>query len=193
MWSITKSDRTCGFILDQSCLTYHTTHYQTHEQFFTTFLDGLKIIHSIINLEHLSRLGLRYLNAVLPSEDETPNKYLVDGLHGVHLNLASRYSLNETVFDITERLLKSTLVSRIHSKTGLLGYPPDIAFGNLSLMPQFTNNKSTSHAIIDLDHFIERQMPIDFEQTKAELVSLHRYIKQVFDMTTTEHAKKNWE
>ncbi|XSG86662.1 MAG: TIGR04255 family protein [Methylohalobius sp. ZOD2] len=69
-WLITKGDRTAGFILNASSLTFHTTHYETHNEFIPELLLGLKAVHDVVNLEHLDRLGLRYLDAVLPKSGE---------------------------------------------------------------------------------------------------------------------------
>ncbi len=194
VWCIKKPDQTAGFTLGQSSITYQTTHYQTHEQLFAELLFGLKIVHSIIQLEHLSRLGLRYLNAVLPLKGETIHQYLVDGLRGVSLGVKPRYILNESVFDTNELSPhKGTLVNRIHTRTALLGHPPDIMPIGLSLKSQFINDKAISHAVIDLDHFIDGQMPLDFEIIETQLVGLHKYIKEAFQATITNHAKKIWD
>lgn len=40
-WLITRSDRTAGFILAPSAITYHTTHYDTHNEFIPELLRGL--------------------------------------------------------------------------------------------------------------------------------------------------------
>jgi uncharacterized protein (TIGR04255 family) len=195
IWRITKSNRSTGFILGQSYLAYHTTNYQTHKQFFGELLLGLETIHSIIKLEHLSRLGLRYLNAVLPKKHETVDQYLIDGLHGVHFEAATRYSLSESVFDTNIDLspFNGTLVNRVYRKTGLLGFPPDMTPNNgLSLMPRFANKENFSHAVIDIDHFIEGQMALNFEQIENQLISLHKCIKDVFKATISPHANKTW-
>lgn len=195
VWRITKSDRSAGFILYQSQVVYHTTHYQTHTHFFNEFLLGLKIIHSIIKLDHLSRLGLRYLNAVLPNKKENIDQYLVDGLHGIYVDATQRYSLNEAVFDTNPQSssIKGTLVNRVHCRTGQLGYPPDMIPSGLSQKPQFAKEDISTHAIIDIDHFIEGLMQLNLEQLKIHLNFLHTHIKQAFDATTTKHAKKIWD
>src|SRR5262245_49029180 len=59
-WLMTKSDRTAGFILGSSAITYHTTHYQTHKEFIQELLQGLTAVHDVVSLDHISRLGLRY-------------------------------------------------------------------------------------------------------------------------------------
>ncbi len=194
LWRITNSDRKSGFILSPSHLAYHTTHYETHDQFFNTFLLGLEKIHSIIKLDHLSRLGLRYLNAVLPETGEAVEQYLNDGLHGIRIHATPRYSLHESVYDtkIQSSLSSGTLVNRILCKQGPLGYPPDIAPHELSPMIKFTREDYPSHAVIDIDHFIEGQMPLDIGQTKTQLFSLHMGIKKVFESNITDYAKKVW-
>ena len=64
-WLITRSDRTAGFILAPSAITYHTTHYDTREEFIPELLRGLAAVHEAATLDHVSRVGLRYLDAVL--------------------------------------------------------------------------------------------------------------------------------
>lgn len=188
VWRITKPDRSAGFILGQSFLAFHTTNYQTHRQFFDDFLLGLQIIHSITHLEHLSRLGLRYLNAVLPPENESVNQYLESGLHGMPLDETPRYSLIESVFDTSQ----GTLVSRVHHRKGPVGYPPDMAPSELVSLPQFAIKDNISHAIIDIDHFTENQIPINLQRVMSNLTSLHKGITDAFQATITTHARERW-
>jgi uncharacterized protein (TIGR04255 family) len=188
VWRITRPDRSAGFILGQSFLAFHTTNYQTHKQFFDEFLMGLQIIHSITHLEHLSKLGLRYLNAVLPQKNETVNQYLGSGLHGMHFDETPRYSLIESVFDTNQ----GTLVSRVHHRKGPVGYPPDMAPSELVSLPQFADKGNISHAVIDIDHFTENQIPINWEQVKSSLTFLHKGIADAFHSTITNHARERW-
>jgi uncharacterized protein (TIGR04255 family) len=188
VWRITRPDRSAGFILGQSFLAFQTTNYQTHKQLFDDFLLGLQIIHSITRLEHLSRLGLRYLNAVLPQKNETVNQYLESGLHGMHLDETPRYLLIESVFDTN----RGTLVSRVHHRKGPVGYPPDMAPNELLPLPQFAIKGTISHAVIDIDHFTENQIPLNWEQIKRDLTSLHRGITDSFQAIITDHARKRW-
>jgi uncharacterized protein (TIGR04255 family) len=193
-WLLTKANRRSGFILGQSSLTFHTTHYETSDEFLPELLLGLKVVHEIVNIDHLSRLGLRYLDAVLPSKNETVEQYLSNGLHGIEFGSTPRYVLNELVFGTeTEPLLhQGTLVARVHRARGLLGYPPDMVPSGLIAMERFECKDEVSHAIIDTDHFVEGKMPLDFDQIHAQFVNLHKTIKQAFNATTTEHARKVW-
>lgn len=60
-------------------------------------------------------------------------------------------------------------------------------------MAQFDIKTPLSHAVLDMDHFVEGSMPLDYSKLKDQLSSLHATIKLVLDATTTEHAKSVWE
>lgn len=193
-WIISKSDRTAGFILGSSSLAFHTTHYETRNEFLPELVQGLQAVHKVVSLEHIARLGLRYLDAVIPGEGETVSQYLAGGLQGVSFGAKQRYSMSESVFETeTGPLVKSgTLVARIYCATALLGYPPDLIPHGLQPMSRFQINDVASHAVMDADHFVEGTMPIDFEQIKQQMASLHAGIKQSFEATITPHAEEVW-
>ncbi|WP_295994403.1 TIGR04255 family protein [Rugamonas sp.] len=193
-WLLTRADRSAGFILGTSGLTFHTTHYQTSAEFLPELLQGLRVVHDVVQLEYLSRVGVRYLDAVLPLPQETIEEYLAEGLRGVTLPVQQRYALNETVYDTpgAPPLRSGTLVARVHRMHGLLGYPPDMVPNGLAIKPRFQTGHAVQHAVIDTDHFVEGQIPLDFELIKNQLQSLHDGVRQVFDATTSEHARSMW-
>lgn len=193
-WLITKSDRTAGFILSASSITFHTTHYETNNEFIPELLRGLRAVHEVVKLEHIGRIGLRYLDAVLPQPGETVDQYLADELHGVRFNANQKYALNESVFETeTGPLLpKGTLIARVHRMTSPLGYPPDMVPHGLVQMAKFEIKDARPHAVIDTDHFVEGRIPLDFDQIDAQLLALHATIKLVFEATITDHARDVW-
>lgn len=193
-WLITKPDRSAGFVLGPSFLTYHTTHYETSDEFIPALLRGLQAVHAVVTLDHVSRMGLRYLDAVLPTTGESVDRYLADGLHGVKFNATPRYTLNESVFDTAcgPLISEGTLVTRVHRATSALGFPADIAPNGLRLMARFQSPQEFAHAVIDTDHFVEGMMPLNFEQIGAQLDTLHGAIQQVFVAMTTDHARAVW-
>ncbi|GMV69555.1 MAG: hypothetical protein AMXMBFR76_19940 [Pseudomonadota bacterium] len=195
-WLITKSDRTAGFILAPSAITYHTTHYDTHKEFIPELLRGLAAVHETVTLDHVGRLGLRYLDAVLPRVDrgETVEQYLVGGLHGIEFSAARRYTMTESVFATETRPLcpNGTLVARVHKMTGPLGFPPDLQLNDLVVNPRFALQEPLEHAVIDTDHYVEGRMPIGTDMLREQLLSLHGKIKDVFGAMTTDLARTVW-
>jgi uncharacterized protein (TIGR04255 family) len=132
---------------------------------------------------------------VLPSQDEAVDDYFEAGLHGVKFAATQRYSLYESVFetDCGPLVAAGTLVARVYRLTSPLGYPPDLVPNGLLPMAQFDIKTPLSHAVLDMDHFVEGSMPLDYSKLKDQLSSLHATIKLVLDATTTEHAKSVWE
>ena len=193
-WLITRNDRAAGFILGTSGITFHTTHYETHETFIPALLRGLQIVHEAVVLDHVTRLGLRYLDAVLPQDGETVERYLVDGLHGIRFGAHQRYSLSESVFDtdLVPDLPKGTLVARVYRATSLLGFPPDMMPNGLVLMPKFQIKEPQQHAVIDTDHYVEAHMPLDYDKIGEYLSMLHATTKGVFKAIATDHARAVW-
>lgn len=193
-WLITRGDRTAGFILAPSAITYHTTHYDTHNEFIPELLRGLAAVHEVATLDHVSRLGLRYLDAVLPRAGESVEQYLVGGLHGIEFNATQRYRLTESVFgtDTGPLVQTGTLVTRVHRMTAPLGFPPDMQPNGLMINPKFEVKEPRAHAVIDTDHFVEGRMPIDMDNLGEQVLSLHATIKSVFEATTTGHARDAW-
>lgn len=193
-WLITGSGRTAGFILTPSALTYHTTAYETHNEFVPVLLLGLAVVHEVVTLDHVSRLGLRYLDAVLPRDNESVQQYLVGGLHGIEFNATQRYMMTESVFGTETGPLVPTgmLVTRVHRMTAPLGFPPDMQPNGLTVTPKFEVKGARAHAVIDTDHFVEGHMPIDMDKLSEQLLSLHATIQSVFRATTTDHARAAW-
>lgn len=193
-WLMTRSDRTAGFILGPSTISYHTTHYQTHNEFIPELLRGLMAVHDAVALDHVSRLGLRYLDVVLPHAGETTEQYLVGGLHGIDFNAARQHAMTESVFATDTRPLvpKGTLVARVYRTVAPLGFPPDMLPTGLAIAPQFEIKEPREHAIIDTDHYVEGRMAVELDKLNEQLLSLHGTIKSVFGATTTDYARSAW-
>ncbi len=194
-WLISNENKTSGFILTTSSLTYHTTHYETSHEFIPEFLRGLEIVHEVVNLDHLTRLGMRYLDAILPSSNEVVSQYLVSGLHDIAFKADKEYTFTESVFQTKSSplLTKGKLIIRVLQLTSsLLGYPPDLSPQGLVPMERFAVKHPCPHALIDTDHFIEGRMPINFNQIKEQLFSLHAVNKEAFESAVTPYAKNVW-
>jgi uncharacterized protein (TIGR04255 family) len=193
-WLITKADRTAGFILGPSSLAFHTTHYETHNEFIQELLFGLEVLHEVVSLEHVSRLGLRYLDAVLPQAGENTEQYLADGLHGISVDATPRQALNEQVFDVKSGplVMNATLALRVYRLTAALGYPPDMLPSGLTPKERFANTGIRTHAVIDIDHFVEGQMALDLSKIGEQLVTLHAATKLAFKAATSNHARAVW-
>ncbi|WP_099315692.1 TIGR04255 family protein [Pseudomonas syringae] len=193
LWLLTKEDRSSGFILNTNSLSFHTTHYETRREFIPALLMGLAAVHDVVGLSHFSRLGLRYLDAVLPQDGESVEKYLTPGLHGLHFPAPRVQSTTESVFqtECSPMITTGQLLSRVYMTHGVVGFPPDLIPHGLTPKPKFTT-QGLFHAVIDTDHSVSGHMPVDLELLEAQLKDMHTSIKKIFAATVTDHANRIW-
>lgn len=192
-WLMTKADRSAGFILNANSISFHTTHYETSEEFLPTLLTGLQAVHEVASLAHISRLGIRYLDAVLPKENEQVEDYLAPGLKGIDFDAPRAREMTESVFDTQcePLVIGGNLVSRVYKVYGQVGFPGDLLPQGLELMPKFVT-EAQHHAVIDTDHSVTGQIPIDFALLDSQLRNLHSAVKRLFAATVTDYANSVW-
>ncbi|CNI70736.1 TIGR04255 family protein [Yersinia mollaretii] len=194
-WLMINSERTSGFILGNDYITFHTTDYVTHEPFISSLMLGLNKVIEYAKPAFISRLGLRYLDAVIPHDDETVKQYLVNELHDVDFGLQQIQSIQEAVYrtSVEPLIQEGVMVARIHKMNTQLSFPPDMVPNGLIALSQFRNTEQRWHAIIDTDHFVEGNMPIEPLKIEKQILSLHGKVKESFYKMVTDFAISKWK
>jgi len=180
---------TTEFVLENNAFALQTTAYDTFETFSKMLLDGLGIVHDALQLDFTERVGLRYLDAVLPKEDESLSDYLTTEVLGLSLKLTGKlsHSFSETVTMNTS----GQLISRVIIQDGPVGLPPELMVLAPRLDSQFTQSKGF-HATIDTDASTEQREPFNLEKLGDRLLALHGEIQRSFEVTVTPFALKKW-
>ena len=193
-WQINNAELTEGYTLNSNSITFRTTHYRSRVEFLRSFKLGLKIVHDVVELDHVNRLGLRYLSAVIPTEDEKVRIYLESPLSS--LDIGERVSrMSEVRFhtDLADSDKKGHLVARVYGTKGPLGYPADMVPNGLARKPEFDNQSPCNHAVIDIDHSSDESIEFDLEKIEARALNLHSILKLAFINTVTPHALEVWK
>lgn len=190
-WLFTDAQRTEGYILFSSALVFHTTAYNVFSDFLEKTLNGIKLVHEIVELAYIERIGLRYLDAVVPTESETLQNYLNPSLMGLSMTLDGnlRHSFTETVTDVEG----GTSVTRAMITDGLLALPPDLASLKLQLNinPRFEEIKGL-HTVLDTDYFINKRNTFNIQEIKNQLLISHKIIDTAFKASATDYAREKW-
>lgn len=183
-------ERTTEFVLEHNALALQTTAYDISDSFFKTLLDGLRIIHDVVKLDFVERIGLRYFDAVLPKSDKTLSDYLTPEMLGLSHKIGDKlsHSYSETVTINTS----GQLVSRVIIQDGHVGLPPDVSALAPKINPKFTEPEGR-HAIIDTDAFCEQREAFNLDNVGTKLVALHTEIRKSFKATVTPFAIGEWE
>lgn len=181
---------TTEFVLENNSLALQTTAYDTFESFSKTLLDGLEIVHGAIQLDFTQRVGLRYLDAVLPHEGGSLSDYLTPEVLGLALKL-QQTTLSHSFSETVTMSSKGKLVSRVVIQDGPVGLPPELTTMAPRIDSRFTQFKGL-HAIIDTDAFTEQREAFNVSELGECLVALHGEIQKSFELTVTPTALKRW-
>jgi uncharacterized protein (TIGR04255 family) len=188
-WSFTNAQRTEGYLLLPNALVFHTTEYDTFEDFSKKTISGLKLVHEIVELNYVERIGLRYLDAIAPTGDDTLQQYLNPSLLGLSATLEGSlgHSFTETVTNVEG----GTLVTRAVITDGSLALSPDLFPLQLELLPRFTAINGRN-AVLDTDYFVAKRSSFDLTKIEAQLLAAHDIITTAFKVSVTDYARKRW-
>ena len=184
-------EKTHAFILDERSLTLQSTDYGYFERFSSCFLEGLHIVHDAVKLDFAERVGLRYLDRVMPQPGEIIDQYLIEQVHGLNKRLRgqSLYSYTEAMSEV--KAIK--LLSRVAIRDGSLAFPPDIQPDkNMYIAEKFKSYEGIS-AIIDNDGFIKNRAPFSEKTVADHLNAIHEIIGAAFKALVTPHAMTTWD
>jgi uncharacterized protein (TIGR04255 family) len=182
--------KTAGFILDQGSLSFQTTEYDVFGTFSETFVAGLKVVHDVVGLGYVDRIGVRYLDAIYPKKDEEISKYLTESVLGLYGKITG--SIGHSFSETLVRVDNVNVIARTIIQDGPVGFPPDLHPMWLVLSDRF-QTLSGFHAILDTDGSYEARTAFDLEDVATRLKSVHSAVTTSFKATVTQHAIDSWE
>lgn len=187
-----STDSTRGFIVEQNALSFHTTEYETFESLADEFMRGLAIVHECVTLAHSERIGLRYLDAVVPPGGETGlAEYLAPGVLGLSSRLPEDVTVSHSFAETHIQTAKCAVLARTIIQSGPLGFPMDIQPIGVKVADRFREINGV-HAIVDTDASIEGRHPFNLELIKSQLQVLRDGVGIAFDATVTQIAVSAW-
>lgn len=183
-------EKTHTFILDGLSLTLQSTNYGQFETFSACFQEGLSIVHDAVKLAFTERVGLRYLDRVMPQLGESIEQYLVEQVQGLNSRLGGRtlYSFTEAMNEVGD----IKLLSRVAIQEGTLAFPPDIQPGNMHITERFTTHVGIS-AILDNDGFVQGREAFSTKVVSEHLNTIHKVIGTAFKATVKPYAFAVWD
>lgn len=188
-YRLVNAERTSSFVLDQGALSFQTTDYDVFDGFLEMFLSGLEMVDSTVQLSYTDRIGLRYIDAVLPAAGEQISSYLNDCVLGLHGKAEGQvaHSFNETAFKVDD----ISVTARAIIQDGPLGFPPDLQPQVLEVLDRFRSFSGT-HAVLDTDGSVAQREAFKLDSIRAQTTAIHDEIDKTFKMTVTEHAMREW-
>jgi uncharacterized protein (TIGR04255 family) len=187
-------ERTESIVVGTDFATYQATRYVCFNDFLERLLRVINQISAVTNGLTIERLGLRYIDIVIPKTGETWQRYVQPGLRGI-TSPCFKTQVDEQIHQVvTETKVDGTMILRVLSNPKGIPLPPDLVATKLSLNIQGTVIEGIGAAVIDVDHFCTTS-PMDFDATTIgkRLRDLKHVILDVWkDQIVTREALETW-
>ncbi|MDD2677357.1 MAG: TIGR04255 family protein [Methylacidiphilaceae bacterium] len=186
-------DRTKSFIAEPSAISFHTTEYETFGSFVEEFLKCAGIVHECVQLAFTERIGLRYLDAVVPpnGEEGLPD-YLVPGVLGLRGGLPKDVHASHSFSETRIRTQECSVLARTLIQDGRLGFPMDLRSNGVTIADRFSRINGV-HAIVDIDASIEERQVFDLGAIESRLQTLQKGVGLAFNAMVTPSALHAWD
>jgi uncharacterized protein (TIGR04255 family) len=181
-----------SLVVGEQSLAFVTSDYDNFENFAGRMQACLQLVHDVVKISGVERLGLRYVDLIEPTPEKPLSYFLESCVLGLSLEgLGTRItSFSQTVMETSPN---RKLVVRTTERPGGLVIPPDL----LSLQLKLRKPKMLEQpfGILDLDHYAEYPEPNDYDTAGVigNLGELHDIVDQAFRKATTENAKLDWK
>jgi len=191
-WVFTDQAQQEGFILLKDTLIFQTARYSRFTTFKQAVLKGLEALHREVELAYVDRIGLRYLDAVLPSPAYPLEALLNPGLIGLYREVAG--APQHTVTETVSHVVGGTLVIRTLLSAQGVALPPDLQPMSLQLDARIAASQGGEAAVLDSDYFVTQRQSFDAQAVERQLDASHDVIIEAFRMATTDQARRElWQ
>lgn len=194
-WHMANREKTQGILLHPDSLILHSTAYETSNVFFSDLEKILAKFEEILpgNIE-ISRLGLRYVDILLPNEGLGVDEQVSGKLGSIDLSDAGcNFNKLEEVTRY-KTPLGGDLVVRHRQSTEKDILPGDLFPNDLkpaALLGQEVPDGSVV-GLMDYDNYIQVSEKFSTGSIVDTMRRMHEISSQAFQITTTEGAKKLW-
>lgn len=176
----------------EQSLALVTSTYSTFEDFVARMEECLRLVHDVVTISGVERIGLRYVDLIEPSSEKPLSYFLDSCVLGLPLDDLGRRITNfsQTVLETSHN---RRLIIRTTERPNGLIIPPDLLFLQLKLRKP--RELEQQFGILDLDHFTEYPEPADYDTASVidSLWELHDVADQAFRKATTDNAKLDWK
>lgn len=190
LWDCQNEGRTKCVRVEPSALTYLATAYTTFEEFSAELDWVVSAFQLVVNKIFVTRIGVRYVDFVLPSEGKTPEDYVEAPLNmkpdiGAAGDVIA-FNYYEYAFPEGKLLVK---YARGEGKPEL---PPDLQPLTLKTAPIMDRECTGMSAVLDTDRILNLDKFMVATDIMTSIRAAHGDLSLAFKKVTTAFAKQEW-
>lgn len=185
-----NKEGTRGITLATDFISLHTNQYDGYEKFEEALGTALTIIHQVVSLSLVERIGLRYIDLIRLQAGEKFSDYLHPGLLG----------LEEDQLGVEKSLSRCELVGLTDVGKLVVRYSQsdNRDFLPADLMPSLLKHEGQIPlgervAFLDLDHFADQSHDFETRSILETLGRLHENLDRTFRSAVTTTALQKWD
>lgn len=196
--SYSNPQQTGGYVLLPDAIVFHTTAYESWQNMQAAVLKALEWIAQELPTLKVIRVGLRYLDAIIPQEGESLDTYLNPQITGMAefrwpsgrcqvMQTANQFSVKTS----ENSLLVCKLVSAF-TDTGDVLFPVELMPLHLQMEDRFKRLRQGLVATMDTDHFALFPQPVALSEVADQVQKLKAEISDLFYAVATPTGLKKW-
>jgi uncharacterized protein (TIGR04255 family) len=186
-----------SFVVGQDGFALQTVEYETIDDFASKFRRGMQVIQEILAPDSVTRVGMRFIDAVVPPPGGEPNDYIREQFLGLTNTLGddwmTAYSFYEGLHTRGDQQTKIRVLTR-HAE---LTYPPDLAGPIVPAIPARFAQINGVHTLIDTDSWFatgtEVALEFDPQLIVDRLLRIKTDIRDSFHAIVTDAALQAWK
>jgi len=188
-WEFIDKAGTHSILTDPRFINVNSSQYEVFERFAERMEQVFHVMAESVEPGLVERLGLRFVDLIVPSEGRNIADYVDPGLRGFQVdpeeNREAFYM--ETVTRTGED--KRFLHRYTETRKGL-GFPPDLISSGLKLCRN--PRMETTFGLLDMDHMLTREMDVEPQEMVEAFWDLHRHHEDAFRRSVTKLALEEW-
>lgn len=193
-WDFVSLDKKTGVRLSTNQIVIHATHYTCYEDFAHEIQWALSAVTKHVSHAILDRLGMRYVDFILPAKEENPDAFVVEGIRVTpKVDMPGTLSLGVAFMEY--QLADGGIQIRYVRGKGQPMLPAELA--PLALEPskimQANVSPEKETGILDFDRFLLADQPLDVETTMAVLKRMNADLSLAFKTISTPYALEEWK
>jgi uncharacterized protein (TIGR04255 family) len=195
-FNFVDADNREGFITQQDSLVFAATRYRTFDDFAAKHRAVLECFERLVPDLFVERLGLRYVDVVVPQMGERPEQYVVEGLQGCHVEsiapvaFQSQYVAN---WKLSDGAMKFRFVNGVRKPF----MPPDLQPIELDPAEVIAkaieaSKQGTPIGLLDFDRVRDHRGTFKAAKVLDDFAAMHGDASQAFKRAMSSLARMVW-
>lgn len=208
-WIFLNLERTLSVYFSEDAIGIKTTKYVNRDEFYglvEKILSCIAEVFPTLTKGILTRIGTRYLNLVVPKEEQDVSDYIAkewfpnnpmptgfDLRSGLHNRLTMNYVTDHGNLRIDTNKFSPQPGQNVAIIPRELSDTPEAAL-SINELPWWNKqlNSNSEYVVLDIDLVNQLRMIFSVDKIMQELRDMRSITKPAFETCITEYAKENW-